>query len=290
MEYITGLLIVVGIYAILATSLDLLVGHAGLLSVAQAAFYGIGAYTAALLAVSHGAPAIVGILLGMVLAALASLALSVPTLRLHDDYFFIAAFAFQVIFLGILSNWMSLTQGPLGITGIPELTVAGIAISSRVRFLCVTAMFAAFAHVATDRIATSPLGRALRGIREDEEFTQALGKDTVRIKVSVICVSAALAALAGSLYAHYMSFIDPSSFTVMESILVVAMVIIGGAASRWGPLIGAAVLVMLPEGLRFLGLPTSIAANLRQIIYGSLLVLLMLLRPNGLVGRYDFER
>jgi branched-chain amino acid transport system permease protein len=130
----------------------------------------------------------------------------------------------------------------------------------------------------------------LHAIREDEVFTRALGKNTLRYKVTAFAVSAALAASAGSLYAHYIIYIDPTSFTVMESILVISMVIIGGAGSPWGPLVGAVVLVTLPEALRFVGLPSSVAANLRQIFYGALLVIMMMFRPRGLVGRYGFGR
>ena len=130
----------------------------------------------------------------------------------------------------------------------------------------------------------------LHAIREDEVLAKAFGKNTLRFKLTVFAVSAALAALAGSLFAHYVTYIDPSSFTVMESILVISMVIIGGAGSRWGPVIGAIVLITLPEILRVLGLPIPVAANLRQMIYGSLLVGMMIFRPRGLVGKYSFGR
>jgi branched-chain amino acid transport system permease protein len=130
----------------------------------------------------------------------------------------------------------------------------------------------------------------LHAIREDEVFAKAQGKNTVCFKVTAFAVSAALAAMAGSLYAHYITYIDPTSFTVMESILIISMVIIGGAGSLWGPLVGAVVLVTLPEALRFVGLPSAVAANLRQIIYGSLLVIMMMFRPRGLVGKYGFSK
>ncbi len=136
----------------------------------------------------------------------------------------------------------------------------------------------------------APFGRVLRAIREDEVLANSMSKNTLGYKVSVLAIGAALAALAGSLYAHYISYIDPSGFTVMESILIVSMVIIGGAASPWGPLIGAIALVSLPEILRFVGFPTAIAANVRQIVYGTALVLTVIYRPQGLVGRYKFRR
>jgi branched-chain amino acid transport system permease protein len=130
----------------------------------------------------------------------------------------------------------------------------------------------------------------MQSVGRKEVFAQAMGKNTLRFKVTAFAVSAVLAALAGSLYAHYVTYIDPTSFTVMESILVISMVIIDGTGSLWGPMIGAIVLVMLPEALRFLGLPSSVAANLRQIVYGVLLVVMMMIRPGGLMGRYGFGR
>lgn len=290
MEYIFHVLAFIGIYTILAVSLDLLAGYTGLLSVAHAAFYGLGAYTSALLAVRFGAHFLVGVVAGMGIAALVSVAVSMPSLRLHDDYFVIATFGFQMIFFSIFNNWMDLTRGPLGIPAIPPPDIFGWRVESQEGIVALIGAAAAFAFVVIGRISSSPLGRVLRAIREDEAFAQALGKNTLWFKVTVFAVSAALAASAGSFYAHYVSYIDPTSFTVMESILVISMVIIGGAGSRWGPLVGAVVLVMLPEALRFVGFPSSVAANLRQIAYGTLLVVMMVARPRGLVGRYAFGR
>ena len=161
---------------------------------------------------------------------------------------------------------------------------------SHLEFLALAASFASFAYFAVYRITSSPFGRVLHAIREDEVFVRAHGKNTLYFKVVAFAVSAALASMAGSLYAHYITYIDPTSFTVMESILIISMVIIGGAGSLWGPLIGAVVLVTLPEALRFVGLPSAVAANLRQIIYGSLLVIMMMFRPRGLMGKYGFNK
>lgn len=290
MEYVFHILILIGIYATLSVSLDLLAGYTGLLSVAHAAFFGLGAYTSALLAVKLGAPFLIGVLAGMTISALISFIVSLPSLRLHDDYFVIATLGFQMILFSLFNNWIELTHGPLGISGISPPVIFGWTVQSHLEFVILAATLAGFTYLVVGHIATSPLGRVLRAIREDEVFVQAMGKNILRFKVTAFAVSAALAASAGSLYAHYITYIDPTSFTVMESILVISMVIIGGAGSRWGPVIGAVVLVILPEALRFLGLPIGVAANLRQIIYGILLVLMMMFRPEGLVGRYRFGR
>lgn len=152
--------------------------------------------------------------------------------------------------------------------------ILGWAVQSHFEFVILSTILVSLAFLVVGRITTSPFGRVLRAIREDEVYAQAMGKNTLRFKITAFAVSAVLAASAGSLYAHYVTYIDPTSFTVMESILVISMVIIGGAGSLWGPVIGAVVLVTLPEALRFLGLPSGVAANLRQVIYGILLVLM----------------
>jgi branched-chain amino acid transport system permease protein len=290
MEYVLHILVLASIYTVLAVSLDLVTGHTGLLSIAHAGFYGLGAYTSALLAVRLGVPFPVGVLAGMTVAALVSLVVSLPSVRLHEDYFVIATFGFQMILFSILNNWMDLTRGPLGISGVPPPTILGWTIRSSLGFSILAAAIATVSYVIVGRITKSPFGRVLWAIREDEIFTQALGKNTVFFKATAFAISAALAASAGSVYCAYTTYIDPTSFTVMESILVISMVIVGGAGSSWGPLVGAVVLVTVPEALRFVGLPSSVAGNVRQILYGTLLVVMMMFKPRGLVGRYGFGR
>ena len=290
MESLLHIVILVAIYTVLSVSLDLLAGQTGLLSISHAAFYGLGAYSSALLVTRLGFPFLAGVLAGIVVAILVSFVVSLPSLRLHDDYFVIATFAFQMILFSVFNNWMAVTSGPLGIPGIPQPIIFGWRINSHIQFLALSSAFACFTFLVVYRLTSSPFGRVLHSIREDEIFAQSLGKNTLRFKVTAFAVSAGLAALAGSIYAHYITYIDPTTFTVMESILVISMVIIGGAGSPWGPLIGAVVLVTLPEALRFIGMPSSVAANLRQIFYGALLVIMMMFRPRGLVGRYGFGR
>lgn len=290
MDFLLHILVLFGIYTILTVSLDLLAGHTGLLSMSHAAFYGLGAYTSALIAVDLGVPFPASVVVGMLLAALISFMVSLPSLRLHDDYFVIATFGFQLIAFSIFNNWMSVTRGPLGIPAIPRPDILGWRIESHLGFVILGGIVALFSYWIVIRVAESPFGRVLHAIREDEVFAKALGKNTLRFKVVAFAVSGALAASAGSLYAHYITFIDPTSFTVLESILVISMVIIGGSGSRWGPLVGAIVLVTLPEALRFLGLPSSIAANARQVIYGALLMIMITWQPRGLIGKQGFGR
>jgi len=147
----------------------------------------------------------------------------------------------------------------------------------------------AITFLVTSRIVLSPFGRVLKAIREDEIFAKASGKNVAAYKVIVFVTGAGMAAMAGVIYAYYISFIDPTSFTVMESIFIISIVIIGGAGSLLGPIVGATVLIVLPELLRLMGLPSSLAANLRQIIYGALLVICMIWKPTGFLGKYSFR-
>ena len=290
MEYLLHILILIGIYTILSVSLNLIAGYTGLLSIAHAAFYGMGAYVAALMALNLHSPFLVNIGCAVILSSLLGALVGIPSLRIRDDYFVIATFAFQVITFSVLNNWVSFTGGPMGLPGIPQPTILGVTISSNFRFLLLVCFFCALILWITRRIVQSPFGRVLKATREDEIFAQAAGKNVAAYKVLVFMIGAGMAAVAGVLYAYYISFIDPTSFTVMESIFIISIVIIGGAGSMWGPVLGAVVLVVLPELLRFVGLPSAMAANIRQIIYGGLLVAMMMWRPQGLLGEYAFKK
>ena len=290
MDYLLHILILINIYIILVVSLDLIAGYTGLLSIAHAAFYGIGAYATALLSIHFQTNFLFNMLFGVVGAAALGIIIAFPSLRIHDDYFVIATFGFQMIVYSVLNNWVELTRGPLGIPGIPVASLFGLAFDSHWRFLVLSAIFASLAYLLVRKLVNSPYGRVLKAIREDEVFAESLGKNVNSYKIQVFVIGGALASVAGNLYAHYVTFIDPTSFTILESILVISMVIIGGAGSLRGPVIGAVVLVILPEALRFVGLPSSVAANVRQIFYGGLLVLMMLYRPQGLVGEFNLQR
>lgn len=289
MEYLVHILILIGIYVILSVSLNLIAGYTGLLSIAHAAFYGVGAYVAALMALNLHSPFLINISCAVVLSGLLGALVGIPSLRIRDDYFVIATFAFQVITFSVLNNWVSFTGGPMGLPGIPQPSIFGLQVSSHLDFLILVAILCTLTLWICHRIVRSPFGRVLKAIREDEVFSQAAGKNVAAYKVLVFVIGAGMAAVAGVMYAHYISFIDPTSFTVMESIFIISIVIIGGSGSLWGPVVGAVVLVVLPELLRFIGLPSSVAANLRQIIYGGLLVAFMMWRPRGFLGEYAFQ-
>ena len=289
MEYILHILVITGIYIILTLSLNLLVGYTGLAALGHAAFSCVGAYASALLALNYGLSPWLGLLVGAVAAAVLGAFIGVPSLRLKGDYLALATFGFGVIVYSIAKNWVSVTRGPMGLPGIPAFSIFGIQLSEVWQYLVLVAVFVFVTYFIINRIVKSPFGRVLRGIREDEIAALAMGKNINKYKIIVFIVGAFFAGIAGSLYAHYITFIDPSSFTVMESITILLMVVFGGMGSLSGSFVGAAVLVIFPEMLRFLGMPSSVAAPLRQMIYGLLLILLMLKRPQGILGTYRWK-
>jgi branched-chain amino acid transport system permease protein len=290
MDYLFHLLAVTCIYGTLAVALNLVVGYTGLLSLAQAAFYGLGAYSSALASVHLGLSFFPAVLIGAVTAGILSLLVSLPAARLRDDYFTIATFGFQYIVWHVVNNWTAVTRGPMGIGNIPRPSVLGVKMTTPPSFLLLATGMLLVAYLVSIRIVRSPYGRILMAIREDEDLLEMLGKSPLRFKVSVMAVSAGLAGVAGAAYGHYFTYVSPTSFTVMESILILAMVIVGGSGSLAGPLVGAMLLVALPEALRFFGIPTATAATLRQVIYGAALVSLALYRPRGLLGQFEFGR
>ena len=289
MEYLLHILIIIGIYSIVAMTLNLPAGFTGLISVAHAAFYGIGAYATALLSLKAGLPLWLCLPAGAMLTGSIAFLIAWPSLRTRDDYFVITTFAFQIIVFSILNNWTSFTGGPMGLPGIPQPRLLGVPLSSHGAFLCLVSVISFAVYLFLTRLINSPFGRILKAIREDEILILSFGKNVTAYKMAAFVVGAALASIGGGLYAMYISYIDPSSFTVTESVFILSIVIIGGAGNLKGSVVGAAFLVALPEILRFVGLPDTIAANMRQIIYGSLLVLCMRYRPQGLFGDYTFN-
>lgn len=289
MEYFLHILIISGIYVILTLSLNLIVGFTGLPSMGHAAFSCIGAYTSSLLALNMGLSPWIGLLVGACVAALSGILIGYPSVRLKGDYLALTTFGLGVIVYSIAKNWVSLTRGPMGLPGIPGFSIFGFQLSEIWSYLLLVLVSVIVTVFIIKRIVNSPFGRILRSIREDEIASEVLGKNISKYKLLVFIIGAFFAGIAGSLYAHYITFIDPSSFTVMESITILLMVIFGGMGSISGSVVGALILVVFPELLRFVGMPSSIAAPVRQMIYGLLLITLMLKRPQGIMGKYRFK-
>lgn len=283
--YIAHYLVMVGIYAILALSLNLLIGYSGIFSLAHAAIYGIGAYASALAALNLGLGFWGGLVVAAGVGAFASALVAIPSLRVAGDYYVVASFGLQVVVLAVFMNWTDLTNGHAGLPGIPRPNLFGWVIDQPIEYVFLAAAFAALTYAICHRLTHSAFGRVMQAIRDDEIAAQAMGKNVVQVKIVVACISSALGAMAGSLYAHYITYINPSSFALHESIFIASLVILGGSERLAGPIVGAFLLLAIPEALKFLAIPDTIAAPIRQVIYGALLIAFMLLRPEGILGR-----
>ena len=286
MEYLINLAILFCIYGTLALSLNMVVGMAGLLSLAQAAFYGIGAYAAAIGMTELGLGFFSTLLLGMLANAILAFVVGKILSRFQGDYYAIVSAGLSVIVFSVLLNWKDLTNGPLGIFGIPKPEIGSFRLVSNFSYLvlCLAAVaLSCGIYVLFDR---SSFGRTLKALREDEQLTRLQGYNTKHFKSIVFVVSAMMSGIAGAMFASYISFIDPSTFQLKEGIFLFTIIIVGGLSSAKGSIAGALILISLPEVLRFIGLPYETAAQLQQIIYGALLVLMMILRPQGLFGKY----
>jgi branched-chain amino acid transport system permease protein len=270
---------------ILALSLNLLIGYAGIFSMAHAVFYGVGAYVAALLGLYFSADLAIAIPLAMVAGALSSLLISLPALRVRGEYFVAASLGLQVIASTIFEQWESVTGGLSGLSGIPVAQIFGYELASPASFMIVTIAFVVVVALAVICLLRTSFGRDLRTIRDDEIAAGAIGKNVTVIKAIAVAVSAALCAVGGVLYAYNIAFVNPESFTLNLSVLAMAMVIIGGAGTTIGPILGAAIIQFLPAGLSWLPLPSQNIGYLQQILYGAAMVLLMIYRPAGLLGK-----
>jgi branched-chain amino acid transport system permease protein len=277
MEYLLHLCF----YTLLAQSLNLAAGITGLISLAHAGFYGIGAYTSALLALNFGLSFWVSLPIAILFGGAIAFLISLVALRTVEDYFIICTLGIQVIIFSVMNNWMELTRGPLGIPGIPAIQFFGFAIDSKISFLLLSVCFTAIVWWLLNNLFSSGFGKTLTAISEDEIYAQSIGKNVNLSKTIAFTLSALFAAIPGTLYAHYISYIDPTSFTLSESIFILSIVIIGGMGNLTGNFLAAAFMVLLPELLRFVGMPDSIAANMRQIIYGIILVVIMMTEKNG---------
>ena len=291
---------VFAIWAILAVSLNLVVGFTGLLSVGHIGFFGIGAYATAILTSdaayeqlrteaipTFGWPFFAALPVSVVLAGLVAIVVGIVFNRFRDDIFVLVSFGFAIICFNVFLNWRSLTRGAFGIHEIPRPEIAGWVFDGEVEFLLLALVFLALVTLVAWFIVTSSFGRVLTAIREDERAIEVFGYQTTHYKFAIWVISAMMAGLAGGLFSSWTSFIDPNSFILLESVLLVSIVILGGLGTIWGSLLGAMAFVLLEEGMRFLPfLPTEFIGQARQVVLGILLVLLMLFRPQGLVGRY----
>ena len=287
MDYLLHVATVILLYAGLVASLNLLIGHAGILSFAHASFYGIGAYVTAMLTVYAGWDWLPAVAAAVVATAAIAFLIGVPTLRLGGDYFILALFGFQLIVVDVILNLDDVTNGPFGIRGIPRPSVNDYGLASGWPFLIGTAMVTGVVFFIVRRIVTSPLGGKLHAIRDDETVAAALGINVARTKTMIFTVAAALAAVIGGMTAFYFRFVEANAFNSEVMILLLAMAFVGGTRSLWGAVAGPAILVLFPELFRFIGPVGVDLAKVQQGLYGLLLVLLMLFRPQGLISPHE---
>ena len=287
MNYILHIVIMINIYVILTVTTNLLVGFANLLSIGQAAFYGIGAYITAYALIGLGLSLIPTILLAMIVTGLFGFIIGYVALRLDGDYFVLATLGFQIIVFTILYNWIDVTKGPYGIPGIPAPKLFGVMeISGIIPFFILSTILSVFVSFIFYKLIFLPYGRALKAMRDDNLSMLSLGKNITKLKIWTFVIASAFTAISGFLFASYISYIDPTSFNLDEAIFIISAVLIGGTGNIKGPVIGAVFVVVLPELLRFVGMPDSIAANMRMIIYGLTLIVLMMFRSQGIAGQY----
>jgi branched-chain amino acid transport system permease protein len=265
------------IFILLAASMHLVTGVAGLLQLGHAAFYGVGAYAAALLGSRAGLPLAVTLPAAGFITALVALLVALPTMRLVSIYFAVATLGIGQMLYLLMLNWVDLTHGPSGILLFGSLDLFGIDFSSAPRQYLFVAVVVAVSIWAIHRLSHSYYGNALRALREDDQCADAMGIDTVRLKIESFVISGFFAGIAGGLWAHTAGYIAPPDFSFTQSILFLAMVVVGGLGSLPGAILGALILILLPEILRPVG-------DVRNLLVGAVLFASILFMPKGLIG------
>lgn len=278
MNHYTGIMVFAGIYCLITIGLSILMGYAGQISLGHAAFYGIGAYASGILTTKFGLNPWLALLAGALTAALVAVAVGAPSLRLKGHYLAMATLAFGIIVNIIFREEVGLTGGPDGMGNIPQIQLFGLWINTTDKFYYLVWALAGGAFLFTVNLLQSPAGRALRAIHTSEPAAGAMGINIARTKIVVFIYSATLASLAGSLYAHYMNFINPSSFDLFFSIKLIIMITLGGMHTIWGAVIGSILMAFLSlEWLHFF-------EEFEIVVYGAILLAVTIFLPNGLAG------
>lgn len=283
--YIYNILVLFFVNLIMAVSLNFIIGYAGIFQIAHAAFFGVGAYAGALVAL-HYTPELLPILaVAMLICAALSFVVSLPSLRVRGEYFVAASLGLQVLATTVFTEWGSLTGGLSGLAGIPLAEIFGFEIASPGEFVILAGACAAIVFALTRALVRSSFGRNLKAIRDDEVACAAYGKNVALIKTTAVAVASGFAGVAGALYALFISYVNPESSTAELTIAILAMIVIGGIGTMAGPVIGTLAITALPPLLSFLSLPDESLGIWQQIIFGTFMVLMMMFRPGGIVGR-----
>ncbi|MEH7356693.1 branched-chain amino acid ABC transporter permease [Neobacillus drentensis] len=283
-SYILTVFIMVGIYALVCNGMTMLIGYAGQISLGHAAFYGIGAYSSAIISTTYGLSPWIGMIVGMIIAGIIAIIVGIPTFKLKGHYLALATLGFGIIVFTLFKEFRELTGGSNGFFGIPSINLFGFEFNSDLRYFYLVWVFVFIGIIFSRNIIHSRIGRALRSIEGSEIASDAVGVNIMKYKLQVFVLSAMFASLAGSLLAHYVSFINPDLFGAMTSIYFLIMVIIGGSKSIWGSVIGAAAYVLLGELLKHfmpILLPNK-GGEFEIVFFGILLVVTLIYMPNGL--------
>ena len=280
MEYVVSLAVLVGIYVILSSSFNLVIGFGGLISIAHPIFFALGAYTTGLLAVHFDANPVLAVLAGGAVAFLSSIMLSLPSLRISGDYLLITSIGFQLGLLEIIKH-LGFTGGASGLGNIPNV-VAGPMRSAV--FATVSCLIAAAVVWMIRWLLTGPYGRVIAAMRDDELAFSALGRNAMMIKLSIFAIGSGFAGIAGGIYAYYYQYLSPDQFEILQSGMLLTMVVVGGMGSHFGPVLGAVLLLLLPQAISFLNLPPSIMAPLQGLIFTTLVIIFIFWRPQGLIA------
>ena len=275
--YLLRVAIMVGVYVVLASSLNIIIGFTGMFSLGHGAFYGIGAYTSALLAVNFGMTFWLSMPLGGILAAAVGAFLGLSTLHLRHTFLVFGTLAFGEIVRIIILNWNSLTRGPRGIPGVPPPEAFGFVFDGYVAYYYLMFVFTVLVIFLIYRLYKSRIGRAFLALREDERAASSMGVNVFGYKVLAFTLACFFAGLTGAFYAHLATYISADQFGIMESFLILSMVAIGGTGSILGPILGGVLLMLIPEIFRFL-------AEYRMLFYGVVLILVVVLKPEGIAG------
>ena len=286
-SYVLGMLVFIALYAMAGLGLSLVMGFAGQVSLGQAAFFAIGAYVSGVLTASHGWNGWVALALAVASGAVTAFLVGLPIFRLSGLLLAMATLGFGIIVYYVLVNWSGVTGGPSGLTGIPPLAIGSFRFDTDRRVVVLVWGFLLLLVGLAGNIVDSRIGRALRAVHGSEAAAEAVGIDTARLKLAVFTLAGATTALAGALYAHYLTFINPSPFGFPFSVELVVMVVLGGTASLWGSVLGAAAVVLLVEALRSLLPLLSVshgAAEYEIVLFGLILMAFMIFLPGGLVA------
>jgi branched-chain amino acid transport system permease protein len=270
-------LVLAGLFVLMALGFDLVLGYLGELSLGHAAFFGIGAYTTALLTKNFAVPFPLDLLLAAVCTGIFGFLIGAPSLRLKGPYFAIVTFGFAEILRLIVLNWTSVTRGPMGLPDVPHAHLGPLVITSELGYYYVVLALIGIAIVVTRRLLDSTVGHAFLAIRENDELAAAVGIATFRLKLRAFVIGTMITGAAGSVYARYVHFVDPTALSFYYTVTVVSMVIVGGQGSVAGTILGALVFTLLPEYLR-------VAERARLVIFGATLMLAIVFLPEGLRG------